>query len=213
MGALALLQFVYMPALRFATPMLPFVAIAAAVGGARLARSGRGRPGLLTIGLAGIALQQAVGLGRALPAAYRRLRDPHAYERREYPDQAALREAVARAEPVVAIPKGAVAWMPKPVYVLHWERNGELFFDRVARLPDAARCGARAAGAARRALARARRRAAAAGRWHDRPHRSSMPGSAPAGPACATSPTSLRADGRVWVTIDLLDRAAADASR
>jgi len=32
---------------------------------------------------------------------------------------------------VVAIPKGAVLWMPRPVYVLHWERNGELFFDRV----------------------------------------------------------------------------------
>jgi hypothetical protein len=129
--ALALLQFVYMPALRFATPVLPFVAIAAAVGGARLARSGAAARNLLTIGLAGLALQQAVGLGRACLPRIAAWRDPHAYERSEFPDQAALREAVSHAEPVVAIPKGAVAWMSKPVYVLHWERNGELFFDRV----------------------------------------------------------------------------------
>jgi hypothetical protein len=129
--ALALLQFVFMPALRFAMPILPFVAIAAAVGGARLARSGALAQNLLTIGLAGVALQQSVGLGLACLPRIAAWRDPHAYERSEFPDQAALREAVARAEPVVAIPKGAVAWMPKPVYVLNWERNGELFFDRV----------------------------------------------------------------------------------
>jgi hypothetical protein len=58
------------------------------------------------------------------------LRDPRAYEREVFPDQVALREVVSNAEPVVAIPMGAVFWMPKPVYNLHWERNGELFFIR-----------------------------------------------------------------------------------
>ncbi len=33
---------------------------------------------------------------------------------------------------------GAVSWMPKPVYNLLWERNGELFF-REGTPPDAAR--------------------------------------------------------------------------
>ncbi len=131
---LALLQFVYMPALRFALPILPFVAIATAVGGARLAHSHRLVQGLLTCGLAGIALMQTVALGQAYLPRIAALRNPHAYERREFPDQVALREAVARAEPVVAIPKGAVAWMPKPVYVLHWERNGELFMDKILPL-------------------------------------------------------------------------------
>jgi len=35
---------------------------------------------------------------------------------------------VAGAEPVVAIPMGAVHWMTRPVYNLLWERNGELVF-------------------------------------------------------------------------------------
>jgi hypothetical protein len=37
---------------------------------------------------------------------------------------------VARAEAVVAIPMGAVLWMPKPVYLLIGERNGEMFAGR-----------------------------------------------------------------------------------
>ena len=69
------------------------------------------------------------------------LRDPEAYERTLFPDQVALRDVVGSAEPVVAIPRGAVAWMPKPVYNLHWSRNGELFFD--ARTPPAERRGVR----------------------------------------------------------------------
>jgi hypothetical protein len=56
------------------------------------------------------------------------LRDPQVYQREILPDQVTLREVVSSAEPVVAIPMGAVFWMPKPVYNLHWERNGELFF-------------------------------------------------------------------------------------
>jgi hypothetical protein len=131
---LSLLQFVYMPALRFATPILPFVAIAAAVGGARLAQFHPLGRSVLQVGLAGVALMQFVDLGRAYLPRIAALRNPHAYERQQFPDQVALREAVARATPVVAIPKGAVAWMPKPVYVLHWERNGELFMDRILPL-------------------------------------------------------------------------------
>jgi hypothetical protein len=38
---------------------------------------------------------------------------------------------VAQGEGVVAIPKGAAAWMDRPVYLLHWERNGEIFFEPV----------------------------------------------------------------------------------
>jgi hypothetical protein len=131
---LSLLQFIYMPALRFATPILPFVAIAAAVGGARLAHWHPLARSALQVGLAGVALMQGVDLGRAVLPRIAALRNPHAYEREQFPDQVALREAVARAAPVVAIPKGAVAWMPKPVYVLHWERNGELFMDRILPL-------------------------------------------------------------------------------
>jgi len=131
---LSLLHFVFMPALRFALPILPFVAIAAALGGARIARSHRLAQGALACGLAGVALMQGVALAQAYLPRIAALRHPHSYEREQFPDQVALREAVARAEPVVAIPKGAVAWMPKPVYVLHWERNGELFMDRILPL-------------------------------------------------------------------------------
>ena len=31
----------------------------------------------------------------------------------------------------MAIPKGAASWMDRPVYLLHWERNGEIFFEPV----------------------------------------------------------------------------------
>ncbi len=149
-AALAVLQFATAPALRFGAPLLPFLAIAAAVGGARVARSGAVPRAVLAAALALLAVHHAASLlGADLPRVAA-LRDPAAYERAVFPDQAALREVVARAEPVVAIPGGAVAWMDRPVYNLLWERNGELFFDalrwnregerrRVARTPpDAA---------------------------------------------------------------------------
>ncbi len=208
--ALAILQFVFMPALRFATPILPFVAIAAAVGGARIARWGRGMQVVLAVGLFALALVQAIDLGRAYLPRIAALRDPRAYERLMFPDQDALRETVARATPVVAIPKGAVAWMPKPVYVLHWERNGELFFDRVVKFqttPAAARAllvrrGVRSLvldalpplptdGTLGHPTVDVWIRAGRA-RVRDEPHR--LPAR----------------DGRVWVTIDLLDEPATD---
>jgi len=129
--ALFALQVVFMPALRFGAPLLPFVAVAAAVGGARLARSGVVARRTLAVVIAVLLLHHsavvALRYGPRIPA----LRNPAAYEAAVFPDQAALREVVRRAEPVVAIPGGAVAWMPKPVYVLNWERNGEIFFERV----------------------------------------------------------------------------------
>ena len=131
LGALAWLQFVSMPALRFATPLLPFVAVAAAVGGARLARSGPVAATTLALCLGVLALHHLAGFAQACLPRIAALAGPRAYEARVFPDQAALRDLVSRAGPVVAIPGGAVAWMEKPVYVLDWERNGELFFDRV----------------------------------------------------------------------------------
>lgn len=130
-GALFLLQALYMPALRFAAPLLPFLAIAAAIGGSRLARSGP--VGRLTLAIA-IAPLAALHLSRLaiedLPRVLA-LRAPREYERAIFPDQDNLRRLVAQGRGVVAIPKGAAAWMDRPVYLLHWERNGELFFDRV----------------------------------------------------------------------------------
>jgi hypothetical protein len=131
LAALAWLHFVYMPALRFAAPLLPFTAVAAAVGGVRLARSGRVAATTLALCLGALAVHHLAGFAQACLPRILALRDPRAYEARVFPDQVALREVVSRAEPVVAIPKGAVAWMERPVYVLNWERNGELFFDRV----------------------------------------------------------------------------------
>jgi hypothetical protein len=122
------LQFVAMPALRFGAPLLPFAAVAAAVGGARLARSGAAARGVLGFAFALLALHHGAALGARDGPRLAALRDPDAYERRVFPDQVALRDMVSRAEPVVAIPMGAVLWMPKPVYVLLWERNGELIF-------------------------------------------------------------------------------------
>ena len=131
LAALFLAQAWSMPALRFATPLVPFLALPAAVGGARLARSGRS--GLLAAALA-LAATGSLHLARLgidyLPRIAA-LRDPRAYERAVFPDQDALRQLVARGRGVVAIPMGAAAWMDRPVYLLHWERNGELFFDRV----------------------------------------------------------------------------------
>jgi hypothetical protein len=128
LAALFGLQYAAMPALRFGAPLLPFLAIAAAVGGARLARTGPPARGILGVIFALLALHHGAALGARYGPRLAALRHPAAYERRVFPDQVALREVVSRAEPVVAIPMGAVLWMPKPVYLLLWERNGELFF-------------------------------------------------------------------------------------
>lgn len=132
------LQFVFMPALRFATPLLAWLAVASAVGGARLARSGPAAERVLAGVLVGLAALHASWMLASYGPRLAALRAPRAYERMLFPDQDALRELVAGAEPVVAIPRGAVAWMPKPVYNLHWSRNGEIFFDERSD-PDAAR--------------------------------------------------------------------------
>jgi hypothetical protein len=128
LALLVVLQFFYMPALRFGTPLLPFVAIAAALGGQRLASQGRAARGVLALALALTAAHHLWGLGVLDLPRVAALADPRAYERAVAPDQDALREMVARAEPVVGIPMGAVSWMPQPVYNLLWERNGELYF-------------------------------------------------------------------------------------
>ncbi len=124
---LLVLQFLYMPALRFGSPLLPFFAVAAAVGGARLARSGRLAAWTLGVALAVMTVHHVTALGTRYLPRVASLRSPATYERSIFPDQYALRDMVERAEPVVGISKGAVLWMPKPVYNLHWERNGELF--------------------------------------------------------------------------------------
>jgi hypothetical protein len=131
------LQFVFMPALRFGAPLLPFYALAAAVGGARLARSGDAGRRAVAAALVVAGAIAAVGAVRQLVPRVVALGAPAAYERAALPAQATLREVVARADPVVAIPRGAVSWMPKPVYNLHWSRNGEMFFDE-RTAPDAA---------------------------------------------------------------------------
>ncbi len=128
LALLVVLQFFYMPALRFGTPLLPFVAIAAALGGQRLADQGRAARGVVALALSLSAAHHLWGLVAFDVPRVAALADPRAYERAVVPDQDALREMVARAEPVVAIPMGAVAWMPKPVYNRLWERNGELYF-------------------------------------------------------------------------------------
>ena len=125
------LQFVFMPAVRFGAPMLPFLAIGAAVGGARLARSGRGPRLAVCAAILLLGVHHGVAaLARHLPRVAA-LRAPDAYRAHEFPDQVALAELVALGRGVVAIPQGAALWMPRPVYLLHWERNGELFFNEV----------------------------------------------------------------------------------
>ena len=128
LALLVVLQFFYMPALRFGAPLLPFVAIAAALGGQRLAEHGRATRRVLALALALTAAHHLWGLVALDVPRVAALAEPRAYERVVAPDQDALREMVARADPVVGIPMGAVAWMPQPVYNLLWERNGELYF-------------------------------------------------------------------------------------
>lgn len=129
-AALLVPLFVWLPAARFGAPVWAWLAVAAAVGGRRLARSGGGARAALAGLLALVALHQGVLALSVLLPRVGALRTPHAYERARFPDQDNLRQMVARAEPVVGIPMGAVAWMPRPVYNLLWERNGELFFTR-----------------------------------------------------------------------------------
>ena len=129
-GALLLVPwFVFLPAARFGTPLWPWLAIAAAVGGWRLAASGRLARGVLGAALVLVALHQGAVAAVALLPRIAALRTPGAYEQTRFPDQAALRRLVADAPPVVGIPMGAVSWMSQPVYNLLWERNGELYFD------------------------------------------------------------------------------------
>jgi hypothetical protein len=130
LAVLAVLLFVYAPALRFGSPLLPFLAVGAAVGGARLARSGFAARWVLGTALALLAVHHLASAGLTYLPRVPALAAPEPYRKAKFPDQVALREMVARAEPVVAIPMGAVLWMPKPVYLLIWERNGELFFTR-----------------------------------------------------------------------------------
>ena len=128
---LFVLQFAFMPALRFGAPLLPLIAIASAVGGSRLARSGPWAARTLGVLISLLALHHTAALAVDYLPRVAALREPGPYAERIFPDQIALARMVARGSGVVAIPKGAVLWMPRPVYVLHWERNGELFFDPV----------------------------------------------------------------------------------
>jgi hypothetical protein len=128
LSSLVVLQFFFMPALRFGTPIWPWLAVAAAVGGQRLAASGAVLRSAVGVLLGLVAIHQGAASAQRLVSRLAALRAPRAYERAVFPDQDALRDMVARAEPVVGIPMGAVAWMPKPVYNLLWERNGELYF-------------------------------------------------------------------------------------
>ncbi len=128
LAALVVLQFFFMPALRFGVAVWSWLAVAAAVGGRRLATSGPElRAGLALVLVALMVHQGAAAAARLVPRVLA-LRDPRAHERATFPDQDALRRMVGRAEPVVGIPMGAVSWMPRPVYNLLWERNGELYF-------------------------------------------------------------------------------------
>ena len=92
---------------------------------------------MLAAALVLVALHQGAVAAVALLPRVAALRAPAAYEQARFPDQDALRKMVAQAPPIVGIPMGAVSWMPRPVYNLLWERNGELFFDERTP-PDAA---------------------------------------------------------------------------
>jgi hypothetical protein len=132
LAALFVLQFVAMPALRFGAPLLPFVAIGTALGGARLACSTPLAARALCALLLLLAVHHGAAFGARTAPRLLALRDPQPYEDRKFPDQASLRELVRQGHGVVAIPGGAALWMPRPVYLLDWQRNGEIFFDRSA---------------------------------------------------------------------------------
>ncbi len=123
-------MFFHLPAVRFGVAIWAWLAVAAAVGGARLAASGPAARAVLGVALALLGIHHGTAAlhqgGKRLGA----LRAPRVYEAAVFPDQHALRRMVSLAEPVVGIPMGATAWMPVPVYNLLWERNGELYFGR-----------------------------------------------------------------------------------
>ena len=127
-GALLLPLFLALPAARFGTPLWAWVAVAAAVGGSRLAASGTIARRVLAMLLFIVGAQQTLLAISVLAPRVLALRAPRAYEQERFPEQDTLRRMVAQAEPVVGIPMGAVSWMPQPVYNLLWERNGELYF-------------------------------------------------------------------------------------
>jgi len=124
------LQLAFAPALRFGTPWLPFLGLAAACGGRVLARSGRPGRALVTLLCVGVAALQGQAALRAYAPRLSALAAPRPYERAVWPSQESLRRMVARGTPVVGILMGAVLWMPQPVYALHWELNGEIFLER-----------------------------------------------------------------------------------
>ncbi len=125
---LALLQFFILPAARFGITWWAWLAVAAAVGGHRLASSGTAARAVLTGALALLLAHHGAATALAYLPRVAALRNPRGYEQTVFPDQFNLRRMVALGEPVVGIPMGAVSWMTKPVYNLLWERNGEIYF-------------------------------------------------------------------------------------
>jgi len=135
-ASLVVLQFFALPAARFGGALFAWLAVAAAVGGQRLAASGRAARGVLG-GVFGLLLvHHGVATGVHYLPRLAALRDPLAYQQRVFPDQFNLRRMVSFGDPVVGIPMGAVSWMTQPVYNLSWERNGEIYFLAGAR-PEA----------------------------------------------------------------------------
>lgn len=121
------LQLAYAPALRFGTPWLPCLGLAAACGGLTLARSGRAGRVVVTLLCVGVAVLQGLSALRAYAPRIVAIAAPRPYERAVWPSQESLGRMVARGNPVVGIRMGAVLWMPQPVYPLLWELNGEIF--------------------------------------------------------------------------------------
>lgn len=128
LALLVLLQFAFMRPVRFGAPAWAFLSLAAAVGGSRLARSGSVSRAVLAIGLACVAAFGVSSLAGESLERIAAIRSPDPYRNAAWPDQLALRELVEQGDATVAISMGAALWMPKPVYNLHWERNGEMFF-------------------------------------------------------------------------------------
>lgn len=202
LGVLFALQFLFMPALRFGVALFPFVAIACAVGGVRVMRAGRGPVALLTGTLALLLLHHTAAAAALHLPRIVALRSPEAHKARIFPDQIALAAVVAEGRGVVAIPKGAVSWMPRPVYLTYWERNGELFFEPVlgrVTPPDEAFAllASRGVGSV---VVEAREKTLAAGRLHPTVDRWIAAGQAFV--RSDVSPRRGRGD-RIYVLVDL----------
>jgi len=205
LAALFALQIAFAPALRFGAPLLPFLAVAAAVGGERLARSGALARGVLVGLLAIVVVHHAAQLGQGYGPRVVSLRDPWRHAGAIFPDQVALLRMVERAPPVVAIRGGAVAWMPKPVYLLDWQRNGELFFDPLLGRqtpPDVALALLRRRGVRSLVLEVGPRRPADGTLGHSTVDAWLRDGLARVRPD--PSPPRARGD-RLWVQVELLD--------